>query len=75
MESAKGFAHEALVEGGEDRLDGGELQELSRLPVLHDDFAEGQRAHLTGDGHQDQIGAFGVVACGADDDRRGRCFA
>jgi len=40
VESAEGFTHEALVEGGEDGLDGGELQEFSRQPVLHDDFAE-----------------------------------
>jgi hypothetical protein len=33
VEPAEGFAHEALIEGGEDRLDGGDLQELSRLPV------------------------------------------
>ena len=75
VEAAEGFTHEALVEGGEDGLDGGDLQEFSCLPVLHDDLAErGRRAHLAGDGHQDQIGPFGVVAWGLTT-TAGRCFA
>jgi len=38
--------------------------------VLHDDLVErGRRAHLAADRDQDQIGSFGVVACGAEDDR------
>jgi hypothetical protein len=42
VESAEGFTHEALVEGGEDELDCRGLQEFSRLPVL----AAGERTEV-----------------------------
>ena len=66
----EGITHQALVDGSDDRLDGGDLQEFSGLQVIHDHLAErGWRAHLAGNGHQDHIGPISVVAYGASDNR------
>jgi hypothetical protein len=68
-EAAEGFSHQALLEGGEDGLDDEGLEEPRGLPVPQGTLAEGRwRAHLAGDGHEDQIGPLGVVAGAADDD-------
>jgi hypothetical protein len=61
---------QAGLNGGEQGLDDGRLEQASGLPAHDGDLANGGRgSDLAGDGHQDQVGALALVSLGADDDR------
>lgn len=67
-ECAEVAENERLLEGGEDRLDGGGLDEAGGLPLAEPDLSWSRtRAELAGDRHHHHFGSGGVVGSVADD--------
>jgi hypothetical protein len=73
-ETPKFLEHESWIDGGEDRLEYGWLEQPRALPVLNLHLADGEgRGLLTRDGHDKEIRACPMVG-GAADYHRGSAF-